>query len=122
MCSCVFINDGRGRFIKKQLPVEAQLSPVYGIAIDDFDGDDKADLLMGGNFYQSKPEAGIYDASYGVLLKGDGTGNFRAVPAGQSGIHIRGAIRDIIQVKCGKKKLIVYALNNDAIKCYEDIY
>ena len=41
---------------------------------------------MGGNFYQSKPEVGIYDASYGVLLKGDGKGNFTAVNEKQSGI------------------------------------
>ena len=30
--------------------------------------------------YQSNPEAGIYDASYGLMLKGDGTGNFKRFP------------------------------------------
>ena len=74
----------------KSLPTEAQLSPMYGIAADDFDKDGNIDILMGGNFYESKPEVGIYDASYGILLKGDGKGNFTAVPAQQSGINIRG--------------------------------
>ena len=59
--------------------MEAQLSPMYGIAAEDFDKDGNIDILMGGNFYQSKPEVGIYDASYGILLKGDGKGNFTAV-------------------------------------------
>src|SRR5258708_21647795 len=79
--SCVFVNDGKGGFVKKALPGEAQFSPVYGILPGDFDGDGKLDLLVGGNFYESKPEVGIYDASYGLLLKGDGKGGFAAVGA-----------------------------------------
>jgi hypothetical protein len=118
-CSCVFINNRRGGFVRKPLPTAVQLSPMYGIAVADVDGDGKTDLLMGGNFYQSKPEAGIYDASYGVLLKGDGTGRFTAVPAQQSSIQIKGAVRDIITLKAGKKKLMLYACNDSEVKCYE---
>jgi hypothetical protein len=118
-CSSVFINNRRGGFIKKALPTAAQLSPMYGIAVTDVNGDGKTDILMGGNFYQSKPEAGIYDASYGVLLKGDGAGNFTAVPSQQSGIYVKGAVRDIIILKSGKKKQILYACNDSAVKCYE---
>jgi hypothetical protein len=79
-----------GSFTGKVLPVQAQLSPMYGIAAEDFDKDGNIDILMGGNFYQSKPEAGIYDASYGILLKGNGKGNFTALPPQQSGISIKG--------------------------------
>ena len=78
MQSSVFINNKNGTFTAKALPIAAQLSPMYGIAAEDFDKDGNIDILMGGNFYQSKPEAGIYDASYGILLKGDGKGNFTA--------------------------------------------
>ena len=74
MRSSVLINNRNGTFTIKPLPTEAQLSPVNGITVNDYDGDGKADILLGGNFYQSKPEAGIYDASYGLLLKGDGKG------------------------------------------------
>src|SRR3978361_841228 len=74
--SCVLMNNGKQGFTIKPLPVEAQFSVMYGISVNDYDGDGKQDILLGGNFYQSKPEAGIYDASYGVLLKGDGKGNF----------------------------------------------
>ncbi len=71
---------------------------------------------MGGNFYQSKPEVGIYDASYGVVLKGDGKGNFIAEKANESGFSVRGAIRSIIEVKAGKLKLILTAQNNSTVK------
>jgi hypothetical protein len=118
-CSCLFINNGHGGFIRNALPTAAQLSPMYGIAIADVDGDGKKDILMGGNFYQSKPEAGIYDASFGVLLKGDGTGHFTAMTSQQSSIQIKGAVRDIITLKAGKKKLMLFACNDSEMKCYE---
>jgi hypothetical protein len=118
-CSCVFINNRHGGFVRKPLPTAAQLSPMYGIAVADVDKDGKTDILAGGNFYQSKPEAGIYDASYGVLLKGDGTGHFTAVTAQHSSIQIKGAVRDIITLKAGKKKLMLYTCNNSEVKCYE---
>ena len=92
------------------------MSPMYGIAAEDFDKDGNVDILMGGNFYQSQPQVGIYDASYGVMLKGNGKGDFTALPAQQSGINIRGAVRDIKVVKVGKKKIILVAQNNGALR------
>ncbi len=112
--SSVFINR-KTSFVQKPLPAQAQLSPMYGIAAQDFDGDGKTDLLMGGNFYQAKPEVGIYDASYGVFLKGDGKGNFTFVDESKSGIHIRGAVRDILAMKNGKNEMAVIALNNQKL-------
>jgi hypothetical protein len=119
MQSSVFINNKNGTFTSKALPTAAQLSPMYGIAAEDFDKDGNIDILMGGNFYQSKPEVGIYDASYGILLKGDGKGGFTALPAQQSGISIRGAVRDIVLIKSGKKKLILIAKNNNKVQFIE---
>ena len=75
---------------------------------------------MGGNCYQSKPEVVIYDASYGILLKGNGKGNFTAVPAQQSGINIRRAIRDIGLIRIGKKKVLLVAENNEAVRIYNE--
>ena len=116
MQSSVFINNKNGSFTTKALPTAAQLSPMYGIATGDFDKDGNTDILMGGNFYQSKPEVGIYDASYGVLLKGDGRGNFTALPPQQSGINIRGAVRDMEVIQVGRKKLVLIAKNNDNLQ------
>ena len=113
MQSSVFINNKNGTFTQKALPMTAQLSPMYGIAAEDFDKDGNIDILMGGNFYQSKPEVGIYDASYGVLLKGDGKGNFTAIPSQQSGINIRGAVRDMKVARVGEKKLVLIVKNNN---------
>ncbi len=118
MQSSIFINNKNGTFTTKALPVQAQFSPMYAIAVNDFDKDGNTDIIMGGNFYESKPEVGIYDASYGVFLKGDGKGNFTALSAQQSGINIRGAMRDLMpMIKVGKKNVYwLAALNNDKIQ------
>jgi len=111
--SCVLINQGGKGYKMEPLPMEAQFSPVYGMVVKDFDGDGKPDILLGGNFYQSKPEVGIYDASYGLLLKGDGQGKFKSVPMQQSGVNISGAIRDISVLKVGKQSIVILLKNND---------
>ena len=118
MQSSVFINNKNGTFTSKALPIPAQLSSMYGIAAEDFDKDGNTDILMGGNFYQSKPETGIYDASYGTMLKGDGKGNFISLPAQQSGINLKGAVRDIIVLNIRKKKAILVAGNNEPLKLF----
>jgi len=119
MHSSVFINSGNKTFTKKPLPTEAQLSPMYGIAVNDFDHDGKTDIVMGGNFYESKPEVGIYDASYGVLLQGDGRGNFTAVNENQSGMMVKGAVRDIVEIETAKKKLMLITKNNEPMEVLE---
>jgi len=92
---------------------------VYGLLVMDVDGDGNKDILLGGNFYESKPEVGIYDASYGLLLKGDGKGNFIAVNEKQSGINIKGAVRDIAGIlQSGNKQLLIIAKNNAAPEIY----
>jgi hypothetical protein len=119
LSTCLLINDGRGNFSLKELPVQAQLSPVYGIEVFDFDGDSHADILLGGNLYRAKPEVGRYDASYGTFLKGDGTGNFRFLPPEQSGFLLDGEVRDIITVPYPKGLCVLVARNNAPVIGFE---
>jgi hypothetical protein len=117
--SSIFLNNKNGSFTRKLLPIEVQFSPVYAMDYSDFDGDGKSDLLMAGNFYEAKPEAGIYDANYGLILKGDGRGNFTAVPAAHSGIALKGEVRNIVEIKSGNDlKEILFLLNNAAPAIY----
>ncbi|WP_276374915.1 VCBS repeat-containing protein [Chryseolinea sp. H1M3-3] len=115
----ILINQGHGKFSLRPLPIEAQLSPVYGIEIADIDSDNHPDILLGGNLYKAKPEVGRYDASYGVFLKGDGKGNFKPVSSKDSGIKMDGEVRDIIYVKTEQGDLILAARNNDSILAFK---
>lgn len=118
MQTSLIMNKGNGTFTIEALPALAQLSPVYGILADDINNDGNIDLVTGGNFYESKPEAGIYDASFGLLLTGNGKGKFTTQHSNQSGLHTKGAIRDMISIKAGKKKLLIIARNNAMPEIY----
>jgi hypothetical protein len=114
----VLWNNG-GKFEMQALPMEAQISPVFGIIADDLDGDGKKDIWLGGNFYAVKPQVGRYNANKGVFLKGTGNHSFVAVPASNSGISIDGEVRDaaVIAIK-GTNHLIV-GRNNERVLIYQ---
>jgi hypothetical protein len=119
MESSVFINNMNGTFNRKALPAVAQLSAMYAIAAEDINKDGKMDILLGGNFYDSKPEAGIYNGTYGCLLKGDGMGGFEQMKEAESGFWTIGAVRDIVFVNGGKRRLLLLAVNNKPVKVIE---
>ena len=115
----VFLNDGKGNFTPVPLPVEAQFSPVYAILPHDFDGDGIVDLLLGGNFYNAKPEVGRYDASFGCLLRGKGNGTFEYLPPRVSGLRLTGQVRDFALLKAGTQHLLLVARNDAAMQVFE---
>ena len=90
--SLILINRG-GRFEPQPLPVEAQMSPVFGIAVADFDGDGRDDVVLGQNFFSIHPEEARQDAGLGLLLQGLGDGRFKSIPHFTSGIHVPGEAR-----------------------------
>ena len=116
--SAVLINQGNGKFTVQPLPTEAQFSPIYSILTDDFNQDGYVDLLLGGNFYRSKPEIGIYDASYGLLLEGDGKGQFAVVR--QSGFFVKGEIRDMVSLRAKEGHLVLVARNDAPMQVFKN--
>lgn len=117
--SGILINDGKGKFTFKKLPEEAQFSTMYGIEIFDYDQDGSVDIVLGGNLHRVKPEAGRYDASYGVFLKGNGKGEFTSVSPIKSGLKIEGEIRDFTKLKVKGGNVLLVARNNDTVLFYK---
>ncbi len=117
--SCVMINTGNGSLHLTPLPVEAQFSPVFAIAADDFDHDGICDIIIGGNQYRAKPETGIYDAGYGLFLKGNSDGTCKSVSPGISGFCIKGEIRDLKIFNIKGSRIITVARNNDNLQFYK---
>jgi hypothetical protein len=92
--SMVLLNRG-DHFEAPPLPLEAQLSPVFGIAIGDFDGDGNEDVFLSQNFFEVDPETSRYDAGRGIWLKGNGAGKFEAIPGQESGVTVYGEGRGV---------------------------
>jgi hypothetical protein len=90
--SIELLNRG-DHFEVRPLPVEAQMTPAFGLCVGDFDGDGSEDVFLAQNFFAPQPETPRYDAGRGLLLKNNGSGGFQAVPGSESGIRVYGEQR-----------------------------
>jgi hypothetical protein len=106
-----FENTPKG-MIMHRLPVQADYSPIHAIWTDDFDHDGNMDIFLGGNIEHTRIKIGKVDANYGILLKGNGKGDFEYVNQQKAGLNIKGCIRDIIETKgVGSKKTLMIGIN-----------
>ena len=103
----------------KPLPDAAQVSNVSAILADDLDGDGVTDLFLLGNFYGLKPEVGRQDSNRGLVLKGNGCGDFTELK--NSGVAISGEVRDVAQITLPDSRKILLVGRNDgdlmALQC-----
>jgi hypothetical protein len=101
------------------LPLEAQVSPVNAILVQDIDMDGKMDLVIGGNEYQSEVSAGRYDASYGLVLKGTGKKTFEVFEPSKSGIILDGVVKHLKVVgSANGKSILLASVNNEKLKAF----
>jgi hypothetical protein len=118
--SCFLQNDGAGKFTMIPLPKEAQISTLNGMLADDFDGDGNLDVLINGNDFGTEVSIGRYDALNGLLLKGDGLGNFSPLSIQQSGIYIPGNGKALAKLLGSSGNYLVAASQNrSALKFFE---
>ncbi|GGM78365.1 hypothetical protein GCM10010967_07570 [Dyadobacter beijingensis] len=110
-----FERNGTAKFSEKALPLQVQISPVYTITSLDYNGDGKKDLLLCGNVSKARLRFGKYDANYGILLKGDGRGQFQYVQQDQSGLGLKGDVRSVLPL--GNK--VLFGINQQEIKAYQ---
>jgi hypothetical protein len=115
LVTAYFEGGADGKFVEKQLPLQAQYSPVLAIESFDYDKDGNNDLILCGNINRARLRFGKYDANYGVLLKNDGKGNFTYVGQQQSGLSLRGDVRSIITVN----NTLLFGINQQPLKAYK---
>ncbi|MCY7349276.1 MAG: VCBS repeat-containing protein [Cytophagaceae bacterium] len=106
-----------GKFREKPLPLAAQNSPIHALTVLDYDRDGKKDLLLGGNANRARLRFGKADANYGLLLRGDGRGQFSVVPQDQSGFGLRGDVRSILLMG----NTLLFGLNEQVIRAYRPL-
>jgi len=113
-------NEGNGKFKMIPLPLQAQISELCGMTVDDFDGDGNLDVVINGNDYGTELTTGRYDALNGLMMKGDGKGNFKPLSILQSGIYIPGNGKALVKVMGAKGNyLLAASQNRGAMKIFE---
>jgi hypothetical protein len=105
-------NRGDGKFVLRELPDEAQIAPVFAILTGDFTNDQLPDILITGNDYGNEIREGRYDALNGLLLRGDGKGNFEPMTMQQSGIIIPGDGKSLAKLHASDSALLVISGQN----------
>ena len=113
--------NGSPKFVVHELPMMAQVSKLFALQAIDIDHDGDLDVLGGGNFYGVSTYQGRYDASYGLVLRNDGKGNFTALSPIDSGFLLNGEIRDIRPVQTAQGTLIVVARNNAGLQVFKPL-
>ncbi|WP_298422658.1 VCBS repeat-containing protein [uncultured Kordia sp.] len=112
----IYLENTKDGFKIHQLPMEAQVSSINQILVNDYDKDGNLDLLIAGNLYNSEVETPRNDGSHGALLKGNGKGMFQAIPVMQSGFYTSGDVKDLQTITIGKTPYILSVKNNDFIQ------
>jgi len=117
--SCIFWNEGKGKFSKERLPNQAQFSSVNAIEVLDYNSDGHPDLLLAGNLFASEIETPRNDASYGCLLQGDGNGVFEYVPNCVHGLYLSGDVKDLQRILIGDQEYLLIGNNSDSTGVYK---
>ena len=111
--SCVAINNGNGNFTIQKLPPMAQLSSLNAIEPVDVNNDGFIDLIAAGNRYEFLPQFERQDASFGHVLINNKNGNFSWMQPMQSGLQVKGEVKQIVQFKNTSGNYFLFLRNND---------
>lgn len=115
LATTYFESSGNNRLVLKELPVQAQFAPVFTITALDYNHDGNKDLLLCGNMNHARLKFGKYDASYGILLKGEGSGKFSYVNQIESGLQLKGDVRAVVSIN----DLLLFGINQSPAKAYK---
>jgi hypothetical protein len=118
LSSVLLINLGSGQFEVRNLPVEAQMIPIFAGISKDLNGDGIEDLILAGNIYETEVETPRLDALSGVVLFSNGEGAYTAVPRTKSGLYMKGNVKSLKSIETGTDYMILAGVNNSEPQVY----
>lgn len=116
----VFIkNNGAKGWEIVNLPRMVQLSSVNSILVQDVDKDGYLDAVLSGNLYASEVETPRNDAGNGLVLKGNGKGEFAPLTFQKTGFFTPRDSKELHYVTIKNKLHIAVVNNNDVLQFFQ---
>jgi hypothetical protein len=116
-------NLGNGKFAIAPLPILAQLAPINDMIVQDLNDDGNLDIIAVGNNKSNSVFWGPIDAMNGLVMLGDGKGNFKCLDYPESGFFVPGDARSLTHLPLlDGKELFVGSQNRDSLKAFKYIY
>jgi enediyne biosynthesis protein E4 len=112
-------NKGNFKFTWHDLPFETQYSPIFGITVNDFNSDGNMDIALSGNDYGMSPFLGRNDAFNGLVLVGNGKGDFKSLSILESGLFIPKDGKALMQFVSNNSLQIAASQNQGQLKIFE---
>ncbi|MBC7569330.1 MAG: VCBS repeat-containing protein [Spirosoma sp.] len=117
--SILLENTGNGTFRLQPLPMLAQWAPIQDFLVDDVDRDGHLDVLAVGNAYDTESIAGQYDAMTGLLLRGEGRGQFQPLLFPKSGFLADGDCKSIVRLTNRTQPIYVVSANKAPLRVFK---
>lgn len=117
--SAIAYNEGNGQFRLEALPPEVQFSCVCGIYCSDLNGDKLPDLVLAGNNSGFTPQFSKLDASFGHVLINQGDGSFKPMNSLNSGLFIRGDVKQLLELDIAGTPYMMATINGKAPKLFK---
>jgi hypothetical protein len=116
--SVFLLNNGNGSFTIKQLPWQAQLSPVSDFEFLDLNHDGIEEIFAVGNLFNVEVETERYDASEGCVMNYK-DGGFTVPAKKETGFYTTGDSRKVISIARKNDKILVVANNNGKLDVFK---
>ncbi|MDQ2657599.1 MAG: VCBS repeat-containing protein, partial [Bacteroidota bacterium] len=110
-----YLRNDRGKLTFVKMPTEIQFAPVFAMTSMDVNRDGHDDLVTGGNLTATRARTGSLTGNNGFIFLGDGKGNFRFLPAAQSGLRLSGDVRKMTSRGSG----LIVGCNNDSLRVFQ---
>jgi len=117
--SILLLNDGKGNFEKKKLPIQAQQFPILNSVFLDLNNDGYEDCIVAGNLYETEVETPRLDAFSGVVLISNGIDGYTVMNHEKTGLYLDGNVKDISLIRFKESNILINSVNNDRLTAHK---